>query len=57
MPTYLYHCKDCGRAFEQFMSIREHEPPHHKPNVKCPKCESRNITQRPATFQAVTAHK
>jgi len=35
MPTYEYHCKDCGFEFEEFQSIAS------EPLQICPKCEGR----------------
>ena len=32
MPTYQYHCSDCGHDFEEFQSITE------DPIDTCPKC-------------------
>jgi putative FmdB family regulatory protein len=32
MPTYQYHCPDCGHDFEEFQSITE------EPIGECPKC-------------------
>ncbi len=55
MATYLYQCRDCGHRFEKVMTIREHEGANQA--ARCPKCQSRNVVQRPTTFQAVTASK
>lgn len=33
MPTYEYHCKNCGYTFEEFQSIVS------EPLQKCPKCK------------------
>ena len=35
MPTYLYHCIDCGESFEEFQSITD------KPLDRCRKCGGR----------------
>ena len=35
MPTYEYHCKDCGFEFEEFQSIAS------EPLQICPKCNGR----------------
>jgi len=32
VPTYQYHCTDCGHDFEEFQSITD------KPLDKCPRC-------------------
>jgi putative FmdB family regulatory protein len=54
MPTYEYRCKDCGKVFEQTVTLHEHE--EHKP-PSCPKCKSHNVEQQPTRFQAVTSQK
>ena len=35
MPTYEYHCKDCGFEFEEFQSIAS------EPISICPKCSEK----------------
>lgn len=35
MPTYVYHCNDCGHDFEEYQSIIE------KPLEVCPSCKGR----------------
>ena len=35
MPTYEYHCKECGFEFEEFQSIAS------EPLQICPKCKGR----------------
>jgi len=32
MPTYQYHCDDCGHEFEEFQSMTE------DPILVCPRC-------------------
>ncbi len=32
MPTYLYHCRDCRKDFEEFQSITD------RPIEVCPRC-------------------
>jgi len=35
MPTYIYHCTDCGHDFEEFQGITE------EPLTICPKCKGK----------------
>ncbi|MEA3297154.1 MAG: FmdB family zinc ribbon protein [candidate division Zixibacteria bacterium] len=35
MPTYLYHCIECGHRFEEFQSITD------EPIDKCPVCKGK----------------
>lgn len=35
MPTYDYHCNECGHEFEAFQSMKD------DPIDKCPKCGSK----------------
>ena len=53
MPTYQYHCKNCGKSFERTETISEHEIL----KVKCPKCDSKNVTQVPGRVHVVTSKK
>lgn len=54
MPTYEYRCAKCGTEFERTMLLSEHEK-GEKP--ACPKCQSRDVEQLVAAFQAVTSRK
>jgi putative FmdB family regulatory protein len=42
MPTYQYHCLDCKKRFELFMTYDEYD----KQTVKCPLCNGENIKRR-----------
>jgi putative FmdB family regulatory protein len=53
MPVYDYVCKDCQHSFELVLSLSEHD----KDNIRCPKCESKNVEQDAAAFYAVTSKK
>jgi len=35
MPTYIYHCTDCGHEFEEFQAITE------KALEVCPECQGK----------------
>jgi putative FmdB family regulatory protein len=54
MPAYEYVCNDCARNFTVYLSLKEYE---EKPKVKCPNCESANVTRKIATFFAKTSKK
>ena len=53
MPVYDYVCDDCRKAFEQTLSLREHDGN----TIKCPHCGGRNVRQEAAAFYAVTSKK
>ncbi len=53
MPVYEYVCKDCKHSFEKVLTFTEHD----KNEVRCPKCNSRNVEQDVAEFFAVTSKK
>ncbi len=53
MPSYEFVCKECKKAFNVIMTLREYE----KGNVACPKCKSKKVDQKPAAFFAVTSKK
>jgi putative FmdB family regulatory protein len=54
MPAYEYDCKDCGKEFTVFLSIREFEA---KPKIKCPHCESDNVQKKLTGFFTKTSKK
>jgi putative FmdB family regulatory protein len=54
MPAYEYACNDCERNFTVYLSLKEYE---EKPKVKCPNCESSNVTRKIAPFFAKTSRK
>ena len=53
MPQYEYVCKDCKKPFSLIMTLAEYD----KGNVACPKCKSKKVVQKMATFFAVTSKK
>ncbi|NNG15921.1 MAG: zinc ribbon domain-containing protein [Gemmatimonadales bacterium] len=53
MAVFEYHCAACGRNFERFMSLAEHE----QAKVKCPDCKSAKVEQVFAPFYAKTIRK
>ncbi|HZP88238.1 MAG TPA: zinc ribbon domain-containing protein [Burkholderiales bacterium] len=52
MPTYDYHCKNCGHEFELVERVTEHQGTH-----KCPKCGSENVEPMLTQFYAKTSRK
>lgn len=53
MPTYEYHCKECGHTFERSEHIADHEKSH----PKCPNCGSAQVEPVLADFYAKTSKK
>jgi putative FmdB family regulatory protein len=53
MPTYDYRCEKCRKSFSLMMTMSQHDG--KKP--ACPKCGSRRVRQRMASFFAVTSKK
>jgi putative FmdB family regulatory protein len=53
VPTYQYRCEKCGKSFERIESMAEHE----NAKAKCPKCNSKNVTQVPGRINVVTSKK
>ena len=54
MPAYEYTCKDCGKEFMVFLSIKEFEA---KPEIRCPQCGSYNVQKRLTGFFTKTSRK
>ena len=54
MPAYDYICKDCGKEFTVFLSLREFDM---KPTIKCPHCQSDNTVKKLTSFFAKTSKK
>ena len=53
MPEYAYKCVGCGKVFQKFMTIKEHDTK----KVACPKCSSSKVRQQVAMFSAITSKK
>jgi putative FmdB family regulatory protein len=53
VPTYQYRCEQCGKSFERTETITEHE----QAKAKCPKCDSKKVTQVPGHVHVVTSKK
>ena len=54
MPAYEYACKDCGKTFTVFLSLKEYEV---NPTIKCPHCESDHVERVLTGFFAKTSKK
>jgi putative FmdB family regulatory protein len=54
MPAYEYACKDCGKDFTVFLSLKEYEA-HAK--IKCPHCGSDHAERKISGFFAKTSKK
>lgn len=54
MPAYEYECKDCGRNFTVFLSLKEIE---EHPVIKCPNCECDKVQKKITGFFAKTGKK
>jgi len=55
MPAYEYVCKECGKEFTVFLSIKEYEA---NPKIRCPHCDSNRGGVRKITgFFAKTSKK
>ena len=53
MPTYQYRCEKCGKSFERIETITDDE----RAKAKCPKCDSKKVTQVPGHVHVVTSKK
>ena len=53
VPTYQYRCRECGKSFERTETISEPDAA----KVRCPKCNSKKVTQVPGRIQVVTSKK
>jgi len=54
MPSYDYACRDCGKDFLIFLSLKEREA---KPKITCPHCGSDNVGKKFTAFFAKTNKK
>jgi putative FmdB family regulatory protein len=53
MPSYLFHCHACLKAFTKQLSIQDYE----EGGVVCPFCGSDDVEQQLFLFYAVTSKK
>lgn len=54
MPTYEYHCKDCGYTFDTSMSISEKEKKEQEGAMVCESCGSPKVEQLFGGFSIVS---
>jgi len=54
MPVYEYTCKDCGKEFTVFLTIKEFEV---NPRIKCPHCGSDHVEKKLSAFMTKTSKK
>jgi putative FmdB family regulatory protein len=54
MPSFEYVCKDCGKEFLIFLSLKEYEA---KPKIVCPHCNSDHVDRKFSVFSAKTSRK
>jgi putative FmdB family regulatory protein len=54
MPAYEFECKDCGKEFMVYLSLKEVE---QNPEIKCPGCESNHVVKKFSGFFAKTSKK
>ena len=53
MPTYEFHCADCGKTFEMHETVAEHDATM----PKCAQCGSDKVTKVVSAFFAKTSKK
>ena len=54
MPAYEYACRDCGKEFTVFLTVKEFET---KPKITCPHCENDNVQRTITGFFTKTSKK
>ncbi len=54
MPAYEYACRDCGKDFTVFLSLKEYEAGQ---KIKCPHCDSDHVERKISGFFAKTGRK
>jgi len=45
MPTYEFHCKDCGYTFDFFSTVAEKERRERERTITCEQCGSDKVEQ------------
>lgn len=53
MPAYEYTCRDCGKDFTVYLSVKD----YGKAEVKCGNCGSSNVERKISGFYAQTSKK
>jgi len=54
MPTYEFHCKECGYSFEFFSTVQEKERKEREHIISCEKCGSEKVEQVFGGFSILT---
>jgi len=54
MPTYEYHCKECGYGFEMYTTIAEKERREKEKSITCEHCGSKEVEQLIGGFSILT---
>ncbi|MBW1697313.1 MAG: zinc ribbon domain-containing protein [Deltaproteobacteria bacterium] len=53
MPVYDFVCEKCKKTFTLNLKVSEYE----KKAYRCPKCNSKKVTQQITSFQTITSKK
>jgi putative FmdB family regulatory protein len=53
MPIYEFLCNECKKTFRLTLNLAEHA----KGKFVCPKCNSKKVEQKVASFVAMTGKK
>jgi len=54
MPTYEFHCEECGYYFEFLASISEKERKENEHSIACEQCGSTHVDQVFGGFSILT---
>lgn len=54
MPTYEFHCTECGYSFEMFSSVSEKERKEREGLITCEQCGSNKVEQLIGGFSILT---
>jgi putative FmdB family regulatory protein len=54
MPTYEFHCKECGYAFDFFSTVAEKEQKEREGTITCEQCGSDKVEQVFGGFSILT---
>jgi putative FmdB family regulatory protein len=57
MPTYEFHCKDCGYYFEFHSTVAEKEQMEQESEIICGQCGSHVVEQVFGGFSILTGAK
>jgi putative FmdB family regulatory protein len=57
MPIYDFICLDCENHFALHTAVKDYEKQQKEHEIKCPKCESKNVEHEIEPFFAVTSKK